>query len=66
MEPSPINPVPADTVTVHIHRSLVDTWTVHIHGNPIGDGTIHVHESMQIGIQIPQKGDGFVMPPWIL
>ncbi|XP_030940878.1 uncharacterized protein LOC115965716 [Quercus lobata] len=57
MEPSPINPVPANTVTVHIHGSPVDTETVHIHGNPIGAGTIQVHKSMQTGIQIPQKGN---------
>ena len=66
MEPSPINLVLANTVTVHIHGSPIDTETVHIHGNPIGAGTIQVHESMQTGIQIPQKGNSPVMLPWIL
>ena len=42
------------------HRDLC------IHGNLVDVGTVHVHRSMQTEIQIPQKSDDPVMPPWML
>ena len=51
---------------IHIHRSPVDAGTIHIHGSPANVGTVHIHGIMQIGVQIPQKSNGFIMPPWML
>ena len=51
MGPDPIGPVPVNTETFQIHRSLVDIRS------------IRVHESMQTGVQIPQKNDGPIMLP---
>ena len=66
MGPGLIGLVPIDTETAHICGSPVDTETAHIYGNPINIGTIPAHGSMPTGIQITQKSDGPVMPPWML
>ena len=62
----PFSLIPVNIGTVHIHGNPVDAEIVHIHGSPVDIGTIHVHGGMQTGVQIPQKGDGPVMPPWML
>ena len=62
----PISLVPVDVEIVHICGSHVDAGTIHIHGSPINIGTVHIHRNMQTGVQIPQKSDGPVMPPWML
>ena len=61
----PISLVSVNIGTVDIHGNPVDVRIVHIHGSPVNDGIVHVHGSMQTGVQIPQKGDGPVMPPWM-
>ena len=33
---------------------------------PIDVGIIHVHENTQIEVQIPERSDCPVMPPWML
>ena len=62
----PISLVPVDVEIVHICGSHVDAGTIHIHGSPINIGTVHIHRNMQTRVQIPQKSDGPVMPPWML
>ena len=58
--------VPVDIEIVPIHRNPVDIGTIHIHGNLVNIGTIHIHGSIQTGVQIPQKNDSPVTPPWML
>ena len=64
MGQGPIGLVPIDVEIVHIHRNPIDTKTVRIRGSPINVRTIH--ENMWIGVQIPQRSDGPVTPPWML
>ena len=53
MVPSPIDLVPINTGTVHIHGSPVDAETVRIHESPIGIGNVHIHGSMKVRVWIP-------------
>ena len=57
---------PVDVGIVHIHESPFNVGTVHIYRSPVNVGTVHVYGSMQIKVQIPQKSDDLVMPPWML
>ena len=66
MVPSPIDLVPINTGTVHIHESPVDAETVRIHKSPIGIGNVHIHGSMKVRVWIPQRSGNLVMQPWIL
>ena len=45
---------------------LVSVGIVHVRRNPVDTQTVHVHGNMQTGIQIPQRSDGPVTPPWML
>ena len=44
----------------------IDVGIVHIHGSPVNIGTIHIHRNMQTGVQIPQRSNDPVTPPWML
>ena len=61
-----ISPVPIDVGIVHIHGNPIDVETVYIHGSPVNIGTIHIHRNMQTGVQIPQRSNDPVTPPWML
>ena len=62
----PISLVPVNVRIVHIHGNPIDTETVRIHGSLVNVGTIHIHGNMQTEVQIPQRSDGPVTPPWML
>ena len=62
----PISLVPINVRMVHIHGNPIDVETVYIHGSPVNIGTVHIHRNMQTGVQIPQRSDDLVTPPWML
>ena len=61
-----VSPVPIDVGIIHIHGNLIDVKTIYIHRSPVNIGTIHIHRNMQTRVQIPQRSDDPVTPPWML